>query len=297
MLHTIHEILDRAARKHRTVAVAAAEDREVLTAVLAAKSRGVADSILTGGAEKIASLITELGGDPSDFEIIQADGDADCAYKAVALVRGGRADCLMKGLLPTADMMRAVIDRETGIRTEKLLSHAMLYEIPGYPKLLLNTDGGINTAPNAEQKAQILENAAMLLRKLGYEKISASCIGGAEKVSHTIPATVDAYALAEMRDRWEPYNMTVIGPVGLDLAISREACAHKSYEAEGAGEADIILVPTYEVGNGIGKALTYFANAKSAGVVVGARVPIVLVSRADDAETKLASIALGCICG
>ena len=192
--------------------------------------------------------------------------------------------------------MRAVLNRETGIRKGALLSHLMFYEVPGYPKLIVNTDGGLNTAPTLEQKEVILENAAQALKTLGYEKIYASCVCGAEVVNPKIVAMTDAQALAGM-EMWKEYDMDVIGPVGLDLAVSPEACAHKHFTAPGAGEADILLVPTYEVGNAMGKALTLFAGAKNAGIVVGAKAPILLVSRADTAEAKLASIALGCLLG
>jgi len=297
MLHTIRELMEKAASSEkRTIAVAAAHDKEVLQAVFAARDQGVADAILTGDPERIAAFAKELGYEQT-FEVIPAADDKECAAKAVALVREGRANCLMKGILSTADMMRAVIDKENGIRTGSLLSHVMIYEIPGYDKLLVNTDGGMNTAPNLDQKADILENAAKALKALGYDSINASCVCGAEVVNPKVQATVDAAALVEMKDRWATYNMNVIGPVGFDLAISKEACHHKKFDAPGAGEADIMLVPAYEVGNGIGKALTYFAGAKSAGIIIGARVPIVLVSRADNAETKLASIALGCLIG
>ncbi len=140
-----------------------------------------------------------------------------------------------------------------------------------------------------------MENAAIMLKALGYGKIYAACVCGAEVVNPKIQSTVDARALSEMTDRWRKYDMSVFGPVGLDLAISKEACRHKRYSAEGAGEADILLVPTYEVGNGIGKSMNYFGNGKNAGIIMGAKVPIVLVSRSDSSESKLVSIALGSI--
>jgi phosphate butyryltransferase len=206
----------------------------------------------------------------------------------------GRAGFLMKGLLGTATLMRAVLNKEHGLRTGRLISHVMLYEPRGH-KMMALTDGGMNTFPDLEKKAGILENAAMVMKALGYETINTACICGAEVVDPKIPSMVDAQALTEMTERWAPYNMNVYGPVGLDLAVSKEACHHKKYIAVGGGEADILLVPTYEVGNGIGKAMSLFGEAKNAGIIVGAKVPIVLVSRSDSAETKLASIALGAV--
>ena len=206
----------------------------------------------------------------------------------------GKANFLMKGLLNTPDIMRAVLKPEAGLRTGRLISHVMMYEPKGHRMMGL-TDGGMNTFPDLDKKAEILENAAKVFKALGYDEINAACICGAEVVNPKIQSTVDAQALSEMTERWAPYNMNVYGPVGLDLAVSEAACRHKHYEAKGAGQADILLVPSYETGNGIGKAMSIFGGAMNAGIVVGAKVPIVLVSRADSAEVKLASVALGAV--
>ena len=296
MIHSIDDLLTAARQgEPATLAVACAHDRDVLRAVAEARREGIAQAVLVGDAGAIRAILSELGEQESRFDIVGASGDTDAAQKAVALVREGRAGFLMKGLLPTAELMRAVIDKEKGLRTDRLISHVMMYEVSSYPKPLFLTDGGMNTYPDLAKKADILENAAQCLRALGYEKIYAACVCGAEDVSPKIQATVDAKALSEMTGRWAPYNMVVSGPMGLDLAISRAACEHKHYTGEAGGRADILLVPTYEVGNGIGKAMTYFAGARSAGIIVGARAPIVLVSRADTAGTKLSSIALDCV--
>ena len=167
----------------------------------------------------------------------------------------------------------------------------MFYEVPSYGKLICITDGGMNTFPDLAKKADILENALEVCRKLGNERPVCACVCGAENVDPKVQSTLDADELSKM-DRFKEYNALVFGPCGLDLAISREAVAHKGYTKEGAGNADILLMPTYEVGNGIGKAMTYFAGASSAGIIVGAKVPIVLVSRSDTAEAKLYSMAL-----
>lgn len=278
-----------------TLAVACAHDHDVLKAVAQARKEGIARAALVGKADKIREILSELGENEGHYTIVDAQSDQEAAQKAVALIHEGKAGFLMKGLLATAELMRAVIDKEKGLRTDRLISHVMMYEAPAYAKPLFLTDGGMNTYPDLDKKADILENAAVCVRALGYEKIYAACVCGAEEVNHKIQATVDAKALSEMTERWEKYNMVVNGPMGLDLAISRAACEHKKYAGEAGGRADILLVPTYEVGNGIGKAMTYFGSAKSAGIILGARVPIVLVSRADTAETKLSSIALGSV--
>ncbi len=296
MLNSIASIVEAAVQgsEKRTIAVAAAHDNDVLKAVAMARKAGIADGYLVGDAAKIGQILNTLDEDPADYTIVSADTDVDCAVKAVEAVREGKAHFLMKGLLGTADLMRAVIAKETGLRTDRLISHVMLYQVPG-KRMIALSDGGMNTFPDLPKKAEILENAARVLKALGYESMNAACVCGAEVVNPKVQSTVDAKELSEMTDHWAPYNMNVFGPVGLDLAVSVEACHHKHYSAPGAGEADILLVPTYEVGNGIGKAMSLFAGAENAGIIVGAQVPIVLVSRSDSAETKLASIAMGAV--
>ena len=275
------------------IAVAAAHDDVVIDAIVAARKEGLVTPILVGHVDKIRDLLCEFGEDPDTYEIIAGDEDTDCAAKAVALCAEGKADFLMKGIIGTADIMRAVFKKDGGLRTGRLTSHVMLFQSAEADRFVLMTDGGLNTFPTLEQKVEILENAAMVLQALGYEKIYASCICGAETVNPKIQSTLDADALSKMTDRWAKYNMTVIGPVALDLALSKEACHHKHFEAEGAGEADIILMSSYEMGNGVYKSAALFGNIRSAGNIVGAKVPIVLVSRSDNADSKLSSIALG----
>lgn len=296
MIRTIDDIIQTAKQnKTAVVAVAAAHDDAVIEAVVNARRENIAEPILVGHIDVIRKMLADCGEDPESYRMIETDADTESAAVAVALCAEGKADFLMKGILSTADMMRAVFKRDSGLRTGRLTSHCMIYQIPAYNKLLMMTDGGVNTFPDLEKKADILENGAMALRAMGYEKIYASCICGAETINPKVQSTLDAVELSNMKDRWAPYNMTVIGPVALDLAVSKEACRHKRFEAEGAGEADIILVPNYEVGNGTGKAISLFGNSRSAGFIMGARVPIVLVSRSDNADSKMASIAAGSV--
>ena len=296
MLDSIGKIIEAAKGKRSgTLAIAAAQDLDVLRAAVEAAEAGIVEPILVGDSAEIGRLLESIGRKASNFSIIEAGSPAECASTAARLVDGGKADFLMKGKLGTAELMHAVLDKDLSLRTGRLLSHVMLYESPAYPRMFALTDGGMNTFPDLAKKADILENAAGVLRILGYNSMTAACICGSEVVDPRIQSTMDAAALAAMTERWAPYGLRVIGPVGLDLAISSEACRHKGYVLEGGGLADILLVPTYEVGNGIGKALTYFGRAKSAGIIAGAAVPIVLVSRSDEAETKLASIAFGAV--
>lgn len=280
--------------KTMRLAVAAAQDRDVIEAVVSAAKLNLAEPILVGDEAAIKNILKDIDA-PYDFMIVNETDVVESAKTAVSLVRNGEADFLMKGLLQTADIMRAVLDKEAGLRTDSLISHVMVYQVPSYNKLLFLTDGGINVAPSLEQKVKILENAIIVCKAMGLDRIYAAVLAGAETVNAKIPATVDAEALANMKDKWEAMNTVVEGPVALDLAISEQACQHKGYKGEGGGKADILLVPYYEVGNALGKSLTYFANAKSAGIIMGAKVPIVLVSRADTSESKLLSIALGSI--
>ena len=296
MLLTIDAIVAEAARgAPGIVAIAAAHDDDVLKAAAAARAGKIAEPILIGDEPKIIEILESLGESASCYRIEHADTDTAAAALAVRLVASGQADYLMKGLLGTADLMRAVLDKDLGLKPDRLISHVMLYETSKYPKLLVLTDGGMNTFPDLVKKADILENAAQVLQALGYSGMTAACVCGAEVVNPKIQSTLDADELSKMTERWKPYGMNVIGPVGLDLAVSPEACHHKKYNVQGGGEADILLVPTYEVGNGIGKTLTYFGGARSAGIIAGAKAPIVLVSRSDTAQTKLASIALGAV--
>ena len=278
-----------------TMAVVRADDEDVLDAVVDAQEAHMARSILIGDTAKIQRILEKHRIDWRDYTILQEDNDVRAAKLGVQLVRQGKADILMKGLIGTSTLMREVVSPERGIRTGALLSHLMFYEPAGY-KLLCVTDGGINTFPDLEKKKQILAHAAQVFQKFNHDHITAACICGAETVNPKIASTVDAQALSAMNDHWQRmYHMTVYGPVGLDLAISKAAVAHKHYPAAYAGDADILLVPNYEVGNAIGKAMSVFAHARNAGVVVGARAPIALVSRSDSVESRLNSIALCCL--
>lgn len=295
MINNFDELLS-AVKNNSTMrlAIAAAHDRDVLEAVSSAARMKLVEPILIGDKPVIKKILADINAE-DDFRIVHEPDLIQSAKTAVSIVRKGEADFLMKGLLQTADIMRAVLDKENGLRTDSLISHVMVYQVPSYPKLIYLTDGGINVAPDLNQKVKILENAITVCKAMGLDTIYTAVLAGAETVNPKIPATVDAEALASMKDKWDFMNTVVEGPVALDLAISKQACDHKGYKGAGGGKADILLVPYYEVGNALGKSLTYFAGSKSAGIIMGAKTPIVLVSRADTSETKLLSIALGSI--
>lgn len=248
---------------------------------------------MIGSKEKIETLSKELNINIEDYEIIDEAEEVQKCKKAVIEVKEGRASFVMKGLVPTATLLKAVLDSEYGIRGEGLLSHVMVYEIPNYHKLLLLTDGGMNISPTLEEKVQILRNAIKVAKAIEIENPKVACLSAVEVVNPKMPSTVEAAKLKEMNQRGEIEGI-VDGPLAFDLAISKEAAIHKGVKSEVAGDADILLVPFIEVGNALGKSFTYFAKARSAGIVVGAKAPIVLVSRADSHEDKFNSIAFAC---
>ena len=282
--------------KRVTLSVAAAHDEEVLLAIKSAVEMEIITPILIGEENKIREISKEINFDLSKFKIINKGTIEECAETAVKLVSSGEADFAMKGLLDTSVILKAVLNKEWGLRTDSLLSHVMVYEVPSYDKLLVTTDGGMNIAPDYNQKVKILKNAIEATKPLGLKHIKVACLAAKEKVNSKMQATVDARALQEAGERGEfGKDVTVEGPLAFDLAVSKEAAKVKRFKSKVSGETDIMLMPTIEVGNGIGKALTYFAGAKSAGIIMGAKAPIVLVSRADSHESKLYSIAYGAL--
>ncbi|WP_300277660.1 bifunctional enoyl-CoA hydratase/phosphate acetyltransferase [Peptacetobacter sp.] len=278
------------------LSVAAAHDEEVLLAVKDACKMNIIKAILIGDEKKIREISKKINFDLSEVEIINEVDLKLCAEKAVKLVSSKKADYVMKGLLDTSIILKEVLNKEYGLRTDSLLSHVMIYEVPNYHKLLILTDGGMNIDPDVPQKKKIIENAIKAGKSLGIDTLKIACLAAKEKVNPKMKRTVDADELKNMNQQGMfGKNIIVEGPIAFDLAISKQACRIKGYESEVGGDADILLVPNIETGNGIGKALTYMANAKSAGIIMGAKSPIVLVSRADTHESKLYSIAYGAI--
>ena len=298
MIKKLDDIFDelKSCDKKAVLSVAAAHDEEVLLAVKDACDMNIIKAILIGEEEKIRKIASEINFDLSDVEVINESDLKLCAEKAVKLVSSGKADYVMKGLLDTSIILKEVLNKEYGLRTDSLLSHVMIYEVPSYHKLLILTDGGMNIDPDVSQKKKIADNAIKAAKSLGIDTVKVACLAAKEKVNPKMQATLDADELKSMcKDGMFGNGVVVEGPIAFDLAVSEEACKIKGYESEVGGDADILLVPTIETGNGIGKALTYMANAKSAGIIMGAKAPVVLVSRADTHESKLYSIAYGAI--
>ncbi|SHF12837.1 phosphate butyryltransferase [Tissierella praeacuta DSM 18095] len=290
----LEELLKLKYQSPMKLAVVACHDEEVLEAVIESKRKGIADPILIGDKEKTINIAKEKGFDLSSYKIIDEKDLSGAAEIGVKMILNGKANFIMKGLVDTSILLKAVLNKEWGLRTDSLLSHVMLYEIPNYSKLIYLTDGGMNLQPTLEDKIKIIENAAIVGRALGKEEVKVACLAAKEKLDPKMTATVDAM---ELKNRYEEGSFSkgiiVDGPMALDLAVSSSSAEIKGYKSQVAGDADVLLVPNIEMGNGIGKSITYFAGGKSAGVVMGAKVPIVLVSRADDHEAKLYSIALG----
>jgi phosphate butyryltransferase len=278
------------------LAVAAAQDKEVLHAVLDAMNMNIIEPILIGKVNEIKEIAMDLNLSLKNINIIEANTYEECAKISVKLVSDKKADFLMKGILDTSILLRSVLNKDYGLRTDSLLSHVMIYDIPTYHKLLILTDGGMNISPSYEQKEKIVENAIKACKVLKHDNIKIAALAAKEKVDTKMQATVDAKKLQEAsEDKKFGEDVILEGPLAFDLAISSEAAKIKGFNSKISGDVDIILVPTIEVGNGIGKSLTYLANAKSAGVIMGAKSPIVLVSRADTHESKLYSIAYGAL--
>lgn len=297
MIKKLDQMLDVSKGSEKVVlSVAAAHDEEVLLAIKSATEMNIITPILVGQEDKIRKISDEINFDLNGIKIIDKETIEECAEVAVKLVSSKEADFVMKGLLDTSVILKAVLNKEWGLRTDSLLSHVMVYEADFYPKLLVTTDGGMNIAPNYEQKVKILKNAIKATEPLGLETIKVCALAAKEKVNPKMQATVDAKELEDACKNGEfGENVIVEGPLAFDLAVSKEACEVKGFKTEVGGDVDIILMPTIEVGNGIGKAFTYAAGAKSAGIIMGAKAPIVLVSRADTHESKLYSIAYGAI--
>ncbi|HNU94536.1 MAG TPA: bifunctional enoyl-CoA hydratase/phosphate acetyltransferase [Bacillota bacterium] len=296
MLTSFDQVLTRA-RAHASarVAVCAAQDREVLEAVRMAAEIGMGEFTLVGDARRIAEVAADVGLDLSGVVVVDEPDAPKAARLAVSLVSAGEAGILMKGLVPTADFLRAVLDREVGLRTGKLLSHVAVFRSSRYDRFFYLTDGAMVVAPTLEEKVQIIENAVGVAHKLGNETPKVACVAAVEVVNPAMPETIEAAALAKMSDRRQIRGCIIDGPLGLDNAVSMDSAQHKGVGGPVAGQADIILAPDIAAGNAIYKTMIYFGDIESAAVVAGARAPIVLTSRSDSPRARLLSLAVAIV--
>lgn len=269
-----------------------ADDAHTLEAVMQATKDGIVEPSFIGDAEAIKATLKELGEDSSLYPVYEEADFDKAAELGVRLIREGKGDFLMKGRLETSQILRAVVNEDHGLGTGGVMSHVAVNDVPAYHKFLITTDGGMNVAPNFNMKLGILVNAVNMLRALGYENPKVAVLANSEKVDPKIPESVEAGKLKEMYVRGEIRNCIVEGPVALDIALVKAHAEVKHFESPVAGDADIILSPNIFTSNTLGKSLTEMAGAKMAGLIVGAKVPIILTSRGSSSEEKYNSIVL-----
>ena len=289
-------LLEKAASQPKmTMAVAVAQDEDVLSAVSKAVAHGFVDAVLVGDEAKIRDIAKEHDFDISSMRIIdQPDPVLACA-KAVSLVAHKECGLLMKGLVDTSIILKAVLNREEGLRTDRIISHVTVAQVPAIDRFFLITDAAMNLYPDLAAKKQIIDNAVHVAHALGIQVPKVGAVCAVEKVNPKMPCTLDAKELSDMAKRGEIEGCEVDGPFALDNAVSVLAAKHKGITTPNAGMADILLVPTIESGNMLYKSVTFFANGTAAGMIVGAKAPIVLTSRADSDLNKLVSIALSVV--
>ncbi|MFC2098270.1 bifunctional enoyl-CoA hydratase/phosphate acetyltransferase [Bacteroidota bacterium] len=292
-LEKLSEILERAReRESRRLVVAAAEDLNVLQAVLRAKSENIIKPLLVGDTSKILAICREHQLDLEDIPLIEEKDPARACVLAIELIRAGEADILMKGLVSTTPLLKAVLDKEKGLRKSSVLSHAALFEISSYHKLLAITDAAMNVAPGVPEKINIIENAVEIFHRLGIADPKVAVLAPVEIVNPKIQSTVDAEELKKLNETGKIKGCIIDGPLAMDIAVSSEARDHKGITSTVAGDPDILLTPDLNCGNILYKSLIFLGGSTSAAVVMGAQVPIVLTSRADSNRSKLMSIAL-----
>ena len=293
MIRNMKELLEEARTgEPGRLAVAVAQDSFVLDAVVQAAELGVVAPVLVGDREQIEQILVDLKTDPRAYRIIDEADKTEACMIAARLVRDGEADFLMKGIVDTAVIMRAILNRDNGLRTGRMISDVLALEIEGYDHLFLVTDPAMSIAPTLEQKVDLVRNAVDIAHALGNDNPKVAVLAAVEKVNEKMPCTVDAAELQAMNERGEIEGCVVQGPLQFDNAVSVEAAKHKGISGEVAGNADIMLVPDIEAGNMLVKAAEFFGHAKKAGVIVGAKAPVALTSRASSAESKLYTIAI-----
>lgn len=292
--HQKYDRLIAVARKHPPMATAVVHpcDTVSLESAVEAAQLGLLKPILVGPPPRILDVAARASLDIGAFELVESQHSHDSAAKAVELVRAGRAEALMKGSLHTDELMGAVVARDTGIRTARRISHCFVMDVPRHGEALIISDAAVNIAPTLEEKVDIVQNAIDLAHALGVDKPRVAILSAMETVNPRVPSTVEAAALCKMADRGQITGGVLDGPLALDNAISPEAAAIKHIISPVAGQANVLIVPDLEAGNMLAKSLSFLAGADAAGIVLGARVPIILTSRADSLLTRLASCAV-----
>jgi len=270
-------------------------DQSSLEGAIAAARLGLIAPTLVGPRSRIEAVAKEFAIDISDVAVIDAPFSQTAAEKAVELVREGKVEALMKGSLHTDELMAAVVKRDTGLRTARRVSHCFVMDVPTHPEPLIITDAAVNIAPTLKEKVDIVQNAIDLARDLGMPEVRVAILSAMETVNPDVPSTIEAAALCKMADRGQITGAILDGPLALDNAISLESMKIKQINSPVAGRANVLVVPNLEAGNMLAKSLSFLANADAAGIVLGARVPIILTSRADSVTTRLASCAVAAL--
>lgn len=297
MIHDLTELISRAKeRPKKRIAVAAAEDENVLKSLQSAMKEGIITPILVGCKNKIIKIANDINFDIDSVEIIDNNsGDVGSVTLAVEQIRNGMADFLMKGLVQTGDLLRGVLDKQKGLPVERLLSHVALFQSPYYHKIFCVTDVAMNIAPDLDAKVKILNNAVNVFHQLGIDSPKVAIAAAVEYVNPKMEATVHAVKIKEMNMNGVIKGCTVDGPFAIDIAFNMDSAIHKGIKGDVAGDSDILVVPDIEAGNMVYKTLNFLGGANTAAIITGASVPIVLTSRSDDDKTKLLSIALACL--
>jgi len=290
-LDDLRKFLPESKKPHRLV-LAPSEDAHSLGAVARAAEEGIIEPVLVGDREKTEGLAEVMKISLKGFQFHEEKDSFKAVDKAVRLIHDSKADVLMKGKVGTSQMLKAVLNREYGLRTGKLLSHFALFQVETYHKLIGVTDVAMNIAPNLDEKIAILNNSVEVFNKLGIAEPKVAVLGAVEQVNTSMDATLDAALLSKMNQRGQIRHCLVDGPLAFDNAISTESARHKEIKSEVAGDTDLLLMPDIEVGNVLYKSLVFFANAKVASMIVGAAAPIVLTSRSDSEQAKFDSILL-----
>jgi len=290
-MKNFEELLNRAKSKPtKNVVLVCAEDLEALKALSKANEEGVANPVLVGNKEVIKKNLEIVG---KDFDIIEAETPQESAEKGVRLVSSGAGDLLMKGKIKTSELLKAVLNNDWGLKTGNLLSHVAVVETPYLDRLLIISDGGMIIKPDLTQKVQIIYNALEVAKNMEIQTPKVAILAAVEVVNPNMPETMDAAILTQMNKRGQIKGCIVDGPLALDNAINEQAAKIKNINSEVAGKADILIVPDIHSGNLLGKSAVYLAGGNVAGIVVGAKAPVVLVSRADNDQSKLAAVTLG----
>jgi len=292
----LDQLLAEAKRRGpRRIAIAGAEEHEVLLAARDATEQGLVKCILVGNLEKIHQAAQEHQIDLYGMSMLDEPDSGRTIRRCVGLAREGEADILMKGSISTGALLSAVLGRDSGLRTGRRLSHVAVFEVPGYGRFIFITDGGVNISPSVNQKLEIIHNAVDVAHCLGLEEPKVALLAATEMLSPHIPASIEALALAKMAGEGWVEGAVVDGPLALDTAVSPKAAAIAGAKGPVAGHADILVVPDVGTGNMVAKVISFFVHGRMAGVVVGAKVPLVITSRADPHEAKLVSMALGVV--